>query len=139
MNTTIINHRGEDIAPQTSPSDEIIKALESKIEGQKYSIIHYRNMISEFQDALVEAVVCQDIPREVGRVFADIFGMSPTRTVSWSAEATIQGTMQVDLFDDNEDHQQKIECMDISVDSIAAEDYDVTNIDIYNVEVRDEY
>jgi len=138
MNTTIINHRGEDIAPQTSPSDEIIKALESKIEGQKNSIIHYRNMISEFQDALVEAVVCQDIPREVGRFFADIFGMSPTRTVSWSAEATIQGTMQVDLFDDD-DTERKIERMDVSVDGIDADDYDVTNIDIYNVEVRDEY
>lgn len=138
MNTTIINHRGEDIAPQTSPSDEIIKALESKIEGQKDSIIHYRNIISEFQDALVEAIVCQDIPREIGRVFADIFGMSLTRTVSWSADASIQGTMQVDLFDDD-DTERKIERMDVSVDGIDADDYDVTNIDIYNVEVRDEY
>ena len=139
MNTTIINHRGEDIAPQTSPSDEIIKALESKIEGQKNSIIHYRNMISEFQDALVEAVVCQDIPREVGRFFADIFGMSPTRTVSWSAGVSIDGTMEIDLFDDDDDLAHKIEHMDVSVDGIDAADYDVTNIEIYNVEVADAY
>ena len=139
MNTTIINHRGEDIAPQTSPSDEIIKALESKIEGQKNSIIHYRNMISEFQDALVEAVVCSDIPREVGRVFADILGLSPTRTVSWAADVRIEGTMEVDLFDNDDDPGHKVERMDISVDSIDANDYDVTNIDIYNVEVSDAY
>lgn len=138
MNTTIINHRGEDIATQTAPSEEIIKALESTIEGQKNSIIHYRNIISEFQDALVEAIVCQDIPSEVGRVFADIFGMSLTSTVSWSAEVRIEGTMEVDLFgDDNYEHS--IEHMDISVDGIDAVDYDVVKIDIYNVEVTGAY
>lgn len=138
MNTTIINHRGEDVATQTSPSDEIIKALESKIEGQKNSLTHYRNIISEFQDALVEAVVCKDIPREVGRAFADIFGMSLTRTVSWAADVRIEGTMEIDLFDDD-DTERKIEHMDVSVDGINADDYNVSNIDIYNVEVRDEY
>lgn len=131
MANMIVNPTTPDFFP-TSTIEELtaeVQNLKLSMKSKNYALETYREMVKEFEKHLIAAVIQGEIPRGTAVILAEIFDLSLTRTVKWSAAAMIEGTMEIDAFTEEDEAQSFIDGIDIQV-IMDADDYDVQRIEI---------
>ena len=80
-----------------------LQSANSNLDYQRNSASVARSQIRSFQDALTEAVECEDIDMDLAAAFADIFGFTLTKPVELVVNVTWRGTAQIPLNQDFDD------------------------------------
>ena len=77
-----------------------LQSATSNLDYQRNAASVARSQIRSFQDALTEAVECEDIDMDLAAAFADIFGFTLTKPVELVVSVTFRGTAQIPLNQD---------------------------------------